>query len=349
MKQKTNLIFVVLACAIFLAGCVESGKVTTKLITPAIGVNLPEKCNTPDGMIVGPSNKIYLNCLNSNNPKYPGILVRITEDDKLEDVITYPGHPVSGKTGLLGLGYGRDGNFYAADNQTFFGAKNDGQSRLLRVVMNGEKALRVEIVAIGFNQSNAVECRDDAVYVTETCIDNTVYPMISGVYRIEYSEMGDKPVKISDRHLVTTLKTYNKEWAVGANGMTFDDEGNMYVCNFGEKSVEKFVLDEKYNVVSRSVLAKGQGMESTDGMKYANGKLYIADFVGNALHEVDVKSGKVRTLAKNANNIGSEGGLLDKPSEPCVRGGKVYMANIDLEFGGNEYDPPHTISVIKMD
>jgi len=42
------------------------------------------------------------------------------------------------------------------------------------------------------------------------------------------------------------------------------------------------------------------------------------------------------------------GGLLDKPSEVCLRGKRIYVANIDLPFDDNEYDTPHTISVLKL-
>ena len=42
------------------------------------------------------------------------------------------------------------------------------------------------------------------------------------------------------------------------------------------------------------------------------------------------------------------GGLLDRPSEVCLRGNKVYVSNIDLPMKGNEYDRPHTISLIKL-
>ncbi len=77
--------------------------------------------------------------------------------------------------------------------------------------------------------------------------------------------------------------------------------------------------------------------------------IYVADFVSNAIHKVDTITGKVTTIAKNENNSGGAGGLLDKPSEVCLRGNKLYVSNIDLSFGGNEYDQPHTISVIELD
>lgn len=78
------------------------------------------------------------------------------------------------------------------------------------------------------------------------------------------------------------------------------------------------------------------------------GDIYVADFVGDAVHKID-KNGKVTTIAKNEKNSGGVGGKLDKPSEVCLRGNKIYIANIDLPFGGNKYDDLHTIPVIDLD
>ena len=53
------------------------------------------------------------------------------------------------------------------------------------------------------------------------------------------------------------------------------------------------------------------------------------------------------TIAKNDDTDGA-GGKLDRPSEPCIRGNKCYVANIDLPFAGNTFDKPHTVSVIPI-
>jgi hypothetical protein len=66
------------------------------------------------------------------------------------------------------------------------------------------------------------------------------------------------------------------------------------------------------------------------------------------VHKV-TPQGEVSTVWKNANNTGGVGGLLDKPSEVCLRDGKIYVANIDLPFDNNEADSLHTISVIVLD
>jgi hypothetical protein len=109
-------------------------------------------------------------------------------------------------------------------------------------------------------------------------------------------------------------------------------------------------LDADGKVVSQKVFAKGHGMESTDGIKFdpKTDDIYVADFVGDAVHKID-KNGKVTTIAKNEVNSGGVGGKLDKPSEVCLRGNKIYIANIDLPFGGNDYDDLHTISVIELE
>jgi hypothetical protein len=249
---------------------------------------------------------------------------------------------------------GRDGNLYIADCKVFFG-KEDHQSNLLRLVMNNGKPVRCEVVVKGFNMSNAVACHGDHVYVTETKLEREKSPLPSGVYRFSYDELDPAdPIELqrggTDPHLITSFTTENDEWPVGANGMGFDKKGNMYVCNFGEASLIKCTFDENGNVASQEVFARGCGMESTDGLKIHpenDQDIYIADFLGNAVHKVDGVTGEVTTIMKNANNTRGELGLLDKPSEVCLRGDKIYVSNIDLNLDGNTYDDLHSITVIR--
>ncbi len=96
-------------------------------------------------------------------------------------------------------------------------------------------------------------------------------------------------------------------------------------------------------------LVKGNGIGSTDGMRYVPEwkALVVADFFSNAVHLVDGTSGEVTTLLQNPNSDGANG-KLDKPSEPCVRGSKIYASNIDLPYDGNEADKPDTLTVIRL-
>jgi len=346
--QLNVLLKTVLTLAIVLAlsGC------STSLKNPSIAVNLPEKYNTPDGMVLAPDNNIYLNCLNYNNNVYPAKLLKIDPDDQISEVFTYPPHPETDKAAPLGIDIGPDGNFYVADNQGFY--STDYKSRLLRVNMKDGRAVGSEVLVTGFIMSNAVVCHGDSVYVTETSLDVDATPMPSGVYRFKFSEFKGKPIKLlpkrRDEHLVTSFLTYTDR-GVGANGMAIASDGTLYVCNFGEASLVKITLDDNGRVTSQKVIAKGQGMDSTDGIKICpkTGEIYVADFDGNAVRKICPKTGKVTTIAKNQNNSGGIGGLLDRPSEVCIRGSRLYISNIDLPGDGNIYDKPHTISVIELD
>lgn len=361
MLKKANVILAMLACILFFAGCLESEEGTPKLKKPAIAVNLPEKYNTPDGMVLDRDNNILLNIPNLNNDKFPAKVVKIDRNDKLSEVCTLPLHPVTGKVAPLGIDIGPDGNLYIADNQGMIG-RNDHQSRVIRVNMKNGKAVGFDILATGLTMANAISCTDDSVYVTDTSLDPEADPMPSGLWRFKYSEFKGTPVNVApydaakknqDPHLVTTFFTQDPEWwgKVGANGLGVGSDGTLYVCNFGEASLVKIKLDDNGKVISQETLAKGDGMKSTDGLKIhpKTGDIYIADFIGNAVHKVDPKTGKVTTIAQNENNSGGIGGKLDKPSEVCIRGNKIYVANIDLTLDGNEHDKPHTISVIEMD
>jgi len=345
-KFFNKTVLLALVAVAVLAGC-------SMLKQPTIGVLLPEECNTPDGMVLASDNNIFLCCPNTNNDKYRARLMKITPAGRLEQFYILPVHPETHKACPLGIDIGPDGHLYVADNQGLAGAVN--KSRLLRVVVKRGKPAGFHILATGLNQANAVVCRPDGVYVTETSITGDVTPMPSGVYRFRYSEFRvGKPIEITpggkDKHLIATIYTDNPDWPVGANGLTFDSDGNMYIGNFGEAGIVKFTFDKNGKVTSHEVLVQGHGIKSTDGMKFdpQTNAIYVADFVDNAVHKVDVKTGKVTTIAKNANNLGGIGGLLDRPSEVCLRNGRLYVSNIDLPLAGNEFDEPHTISVIEL-
>ena len=347
----------VLAGAVMVAGC-EYLAINTPpggLKKPAIAVNLPEKYNTPDGMTVDKDNNILLSVPNFNDPNYPAKILRISPDDGISEVVTLPKHPETGAyCGPLGVAVGADGNLYVADNQAF--GTDEHKSRLLRITMKGGKGVKVEAVVTGLIMANGVCCRGDRVYVCETMLDKSVYPLPSGVYSFKLSELkGSKPIALKpggdERYLVMEFTTRNKEWQVGANGIGFGLDGSLFVCNFGDAQLIRAKLNaDGSKAVSQEVFAEKSGMLCCDGLSVCpkTGNVFIADFLGNALHCVCAKTGKVTTLAKNGNTDGA-GGLLDRPSEPCVRGKRVYVANIDLPLAGNTYDKPHTVSVVDLD
>ena len=332
----------------------QAGGPRTLEAKPKIAVLLPEKYNTPDGMVLAPDGNIYLNIPNFSDSNYPAKVLKIDQQDQISEVVTLPARSDTGKVGPLGIEIGPEGNLYVADNQSMFGA-NDYKSRLLRVNMKDGKAVGCDVLVTGFIQANAVSYHDGSIYVTETSLDLEADPMPSGVYRFALSEFKGEPIRLkpaaADEHLLLKFTTASKDWRVGANGLGFDAKGNLYVCNFGEASLLRYKLDAQGKAGAPEVVAKGDGMKSTDGLKIdpETGDIYIADFVGNAVHRVSPTTGKVTTVWQNEDNSGGVGGLLDRPSEVCLRGNKIYVANIDLALTGNEYDAPHTISAIERE
>jgi sugar lactone lactonase YvrE len=344
-------VLAVLGLCWFLGGCgceCECGK--TSLMKPRVGFMLPEKYNSPDGMTLGKDGCIYLAMNNVVLPQHPAKILRITSDDRLEEVITLPPHPDTKLASPLGVAFGSDGNLYVADCQAFC-TKEPAKSRLLRVNMKDGKAAGCDVVALGLNMANGVAAKGDCIYVCDTTL-NKETPMASGVYRFAIAELDAKnPVKVAgldDPHLVVKLSTQNKEHPVGANGLDFDAAGNMYVCNFGDREVVKVVFDAAGKVQSQAVLAKDHGMESTDGLHCdAAGNLWVADFLGNAVARIDSRTGAVAIVAKNGESDGADGSL-HSPSECIVRDGKLYISNINLAYGPHQSSKLYTISVIDL-
>lgn len=319
------------------------------LLSPTLGFRLPVEYNSPDGMTLGPDGCIYLSMNNVVKPEYPAKILRIDAQDRMTEVITLPPWVETKGASPLGLAFAADGNLYVADNQAFL-TKEPGRSRLLRVVMRNGLALACETVATGLNMANGVACWGDSVYVCETTLGSTA-PMPSGVYRFRISELNAlRPVAVkglTDEHMVVKVMTQNANHLVGANGLDFDRQGNMYVCNFGDAEVIKVSFDSTGRVAAQSVLAKGGGMESCDGLHVDDGgNVWVADFLGNAVARIS-PAGQVAIVVKNGESDGADGSL-HSPSEAFVRGNTLYVSNINLAYGPHKSSSIYSISTVQL-
>lgn len=352
--------FAVAAAGSFLAGhgvvakesACSCGGAKGDLLTPAKMITLPDEFNSPDGMAIGKDGMIYLSINNVGDQSHPAKIGRISADDKVTVFSDLPAHPKTGKVSPLGIVFGSDGNLYVADNQAFV-TEDPGMSRLLRVNIKDGKAVGTDVVATGLTMANGISAHRDFIVVNDTAIDKE-YPLKSGTYRFTVDELkkgkGGKPIKVKgldDPHLIVRLETQNKDHQVGANGVGFDSKGSMYVCNFGDAEVWKVTFRKNGQVRKKALFCKGQGLECTDGLQVDDDDhLWVADFLGNAIARI-CPDGSVKIIAKNEPGDGKDG-AMDGPSE-CIRhGGKVYVSNIDLDYGPNKADSLHSISVFKL-
>lgn len=346
------------AMAITLAALLVGSAPAEPLKKAQLFMELPDKCNTPDGMTLAPDGSIILSCPNYNNKKHPGILMRITKDNKLEEFFKLPAHPQTGQVGPMGLDFGPDGHLYVADNQCFNTTLY--KSRLLRVRIKNGKPVGCDVAVYGFKVANAVIWRGDYVYISDS-VQDVDWPadeshFASCIYRFHINELGDKPLEMKpaglDEHRIARVYCRNRQLAFAADGLTFDDEGNLYCGNFGDGLVHKITFDADGKVASNTVFAEDPKMACCDGLFYDSKRkvIFVADSVLNAVQMVDLK-GNVTTLARNGDTDGADGGI-DQVCEVLVRGDELIIVNMDFPFPGltnTTFDKPYTLSVVKLD
>ena len=217
-------------------------------------IALPDSCNTPDAMAVLRNGDILLSVPNFTDPTSPGVLMKITPDDQVSLFCKLPLHPQTGRVFPMGVREAPSGDLYVADCQVL--DETPDNSRLLRVRVTDGKPGPVEVVVEGLNVANGVAIRDGWVYVTDSATGKTDDgAVVSAVYRFRLDERGVR-VKHdgSDPHLVATLKTVCQDIPVGADGIDFDEQGNLYVANCGDAVIEKIVLNETGRVARQEVL-----------------------------------------------------------------------------------------------
>ena len=352
--RKFLPLFVVMLC---LPVMLQAADPITK---PFKAIVLPEGMTHPDGMTVNPATGDIILAIPTIGDKGNAWLLRIDADDKVGKYFELPAHPETGRVTPLGISFGPDGNLYIADSQCLGGNPNH-KSRILRVVHDNGRPVRSEVVVTGIVQANGIEIFDGKIYLAETQIDPAIVemPMTSGVFRFDIAELnGPRPLRVMpygrDPHFIfnflTTNAKHDGEWKVGANGIGLAKDGTLYVANFGDQKIIEVKLDASGKAVSHRDVNDGKGPnESVDGIKVCPaGYIFFADYVGNAVCVMNPANGKTLLLAKNALNPDAAtktAGALDRCSEICLRGTKLYVSNIDLETP----DAPHTISVINLE
>ncbi len=322
----------------------------------------------------------------------PPALMKITADNKLEpyfsDLPVPPNAP--GRAGPMGIDFGPDGNLYVCDHQYRY--DTNYKSRVLRVNVDAMgKPTSADVVVDGIRLSNGLMWNKDYLYVTDTwAFDDPPAGGKSAIYRFSRTELAaantNNPIHIQkptsgaadggaeggatdaapsdggtvDPHMFAQLSTVAGRGVnlAGADGITFDDQGNLYTGNFGDGIITKITFDAQGNKASQSIFVQDASLTCADGIFFdvTSKNIYAADSQRNAIKVIS-PAGAVTTLWENADTTG-EAGLLDQPAEPTIRGNDLIIANFDAGFSAMQImdnnakntapDAPHTISVIKL-
>ena len=323
---------------------------------PRLLLSLPDHANTPDGMTLDEkTGDLYLASPNFNDPRWPGVILRIDARNRHSIWFEMPAHPRTGRGCPMGMDIGPDDNLYVADNQ-YFNDKNR-QSRLMRVLRRDGRPAGCEVAVEGFRLANAVLWIGDRVFVSDTFLDIPDRPGMSAVYRFDKAELGRGPVKLGpgldDPHIVATFTTVpnHRNDLAGADGLARDRAGNLYSGNFGDGVIHRIRFDAR-GVPTVDVLIRDPRLSCADGMfgDLETGLLYVADSEKNAIHAF-TPEGKWWTVWRNGDTDGSDG-LLDQPCELLRRGDELVVACFDMPFPGltnQKYDAAHTVHVLPLE
>lgn len=315
--------------------------------TPLLFAVLPEYICTPDGMDIDRHGNLVLSCPNFAQAETSGCVVKIDAGRRVTKWFDVPVHPETGVARNMGIALYQN-RVYLCDNQGWSGAPelhNKGRMLCVTVDDNG----RIEEwhnVAKNMEHPNGVRIRNGYLYVTQSLCSPVSHPsgkLVSCVYRFGLDE---KDIHItntlSDRHIFTTFVTQNPDCQYGADGIVFDQEGNLYVGNFGDGEVMKIHVDANGNFLSQESYARNPSeLQSTDGMIFDSlGNLYIADFSANAIVRVSPGGKTVKRLAQSPDCDGLDGGL-DQPGEPIIWNGLLVASCFDLVTGPDKVNTAH--------
>lgn len=319
---------------------------------PKLFAHLPEYINTPDSMEIDAAGDLVLSCPNFADTSTSGCVVRLAKSDravtKWFDVPVHPETKVARNMGIALTHHGDERyDIYLCDNQGWSGDEALlFKGRMLKITMDGDKMVKWVTVADGMEHPNGVKYRDGYLYVTQslmTRVDDPSGKLVSCVYKFPADAENIAVTNtLDDEHILCTFLTHNLDCQYGADGICFDQEGNLYVGNFGDGAIYKITFHKDGSVKENKVWAENPDeLQSTDGIIFdGDGNLYIADFSANAIAKVSPDGKTVERLAQSPDKSGFGGGL-EQPGEPIVYDGKIVASCFDLVTGPDKINTGH--------
>ncbi|HIR47905.1 MAG TPA: SMP-30/gluconolactonase/LRE family protein [Candidatus Caccousia avicola] len=310
---------------------------------------LPEYICTPDGMEIDPHGNLVLSCPNFADDSMSGCVVKLDRTGKVTKWFDVPVHEETGVARNMGIAFDGEYNVYLCDNQGWSERPELlYKGRVLRLKVDDDgNILETRVVAYGMEHPNGIRIRNGYMYVTQSYlhpIHHESGKLVSGVYRFALDEENVRVTNtLEDKNLFATFVTQNPDCQYGADGIAFDRDGNLYVGNFGDASINRITFREDGSLLDNQVIAQDfSQLESTDGMVFdEKGNLYIADFNANAI-AVMTPDGTLRRVAQSPDSDGLHG-ELNQPGEPIVWDGRVIASCFDLVTGPGKVNTGHSM------
>lgn len=310
---------------------------------------LPEYICTPDGMEIDPHGNLVLSCPNFADDSMSGCVVKLNRTGKVTKWFDVPVHEETGVARNMGIAFDGEYNVYLCDNQGWSERPELlYKGRVLRLKVDDDgNILETRVVAYGMEHPNGIRIRNGYMYVTQSYlhpIHHESGKLVSGVYRFALDEENVRVTNtLEDKNLFATFVTQNPDCQYGADGIAFDRDGNLYVGNFGDASINRITFREDGSLLDNQVIAQDfSQLESTDGMVFdEKGNLYIADFNANAI-AVMTPDGTLRRVAQSPDSDGLHG-ELNQPGEPIVWDGRVIASCFDLVTGPGKVNTGHSM------
>ena len=300
-------------------------------------------------MEIDPHGNLVLSCPNFADDSMSGCVVKLDRTGKVTKWFDVPVHEETGVARNMGIAFDGEYNVYLCDNQGWSERPELlYKGRVLRLKVDDDgNILETRVVAYGMEHPNGIRIRNGYMYVTQSYlhpIHHESGKLVSGVYRFALDEENVRVTNtLEDKNLFATFVTQNPDCQYGADGIAFDRDGNLYVGNFGDASINRITFREDGSLLDNQVIAQDfSQLESTDGMVFdEKGNLYIADFNANAI-AVMTPDGTLRRVAQSPDSDGLHG-ELNQPGEPIVWDGRVIASCFDLVTGPGKVNTGHSM------
>ncbi len=337
---------------------VELADTATQGTKPRLITTFPDSMNTPDGLAMAPDGRVLLSFPNLADNKYPARIVVLTDHGYEPFLRHLPVEPTTQHAAPMDLAFGPDGNLYYAENQ--YENSKDYKSRLMRVIMKGNKPVKIETAVDKFGLANGTVWKGNTLYVTDSQWDMPDNDKGSAIMRFNVSDL--KPgttihlvPKTKDPHVLAQFTTTVNETGVdnGADGLDYDSQGNIYTGFFGDGTFHKLTLSPDGSLAKQEVVpVAAPKIPCIDGIiiDRKTDKAYITSARLNSVDIIDLKTNAHTILARNGDTDG-RGGRLDQPSEVLMKGKQLIVTNYDdpvKHFVNTKSDAPHTESAIDL-